>query len=154
MARKPYLPQSPKAPGPEHDEPKHDNVETIHETQHGDVVVQRDKQGQWAPGVSGNMQGRPKFNPEVKRLLWEGVPKAITFCMKVLDDDSADIKDRMTASRMILEWGLSKPSSELPTEQVNVLGALATILAKAKGPAQGVAPTMRAIRASVDGGEA
>jgi hypothetical protein len=143
---------APKTPAPQ-GEPNNVDI-TVHtqETSVGEHIVKRDATtGHWAPGSSGNANGRPKFNPEVKALLWDGVPKAIKFCIGILENDGAETKDRLIASRMLLEWGLSKPSADLPGEQTSVLAALAGILARAKAPGMPTAE-LKSIRAPVDVG--
>lgn len=61
----------------------------------------------WVKGQSGNPNGRAADASELKNMIKQHVPTAIT---KLLEAMNSDGKDRVTAAKIILEYGIGKPT--------------------------------------------
>lgn len=63
-------------------------------------------------GQSGNPSGRPKENLELQRICRTHGPDIVDFYLKVVKDKEQETSDRITAARLILEYGYGKPKQQ------------------------------------------
>lgn len=69
----------------------------------------RTKGGRFTKGNSGNPKGRKVELPEVRALIVDGLPVAVRYLLKLVDDKGAADKDRAAAAKTLLEFGIAKP---------------------------------------------
>ena len=96
--------------------------------------MQRMKNGHFAPGISGNPQGRPPIPAEIKAMFTDLVPEAIAALADALRSD--DEKMRLQAAQAILDRGLGKPhqSASIETNELSASQAhLAALVSMASG---------------------
>lgn len=65
-------------------------------------VRNRDKQGRFTKGVSGNPGGRPK-NDSVADRLWPLVPKAIERIKQILENEESSDRDIIRVAELVLD---------------------------------------------------
>lgn len=59
-------------------------------------------------GQSGNPNGRPKTTEEFKKLLKDNTTKALNALIKIIDNPFGDDKDKIAASKVILDKALGQ----------------------------------------------
>jgi hypothetical protein len=75
----------------------------------------RSKQGTFLPGISGNPNGRPKENQQIKQLAREHTQAAMSTLVEALGDTSGSV--RIAAANSILDRGWGKPSQDLVVQR-------------------------------------
>lgn len=70
----------------------------------------RESTGRFKKGMSGNPSGRPKTPEEFKILVREKSTNAISTIISIMEDTTADTKDRLKASEIILSYAYGKPT--------------------------------------------
>lgn len=82
------------------------------------TVQQRDKNGRFVKGVSGNPSGRPSMPTDVKQRLISLLPKAIDTIQSMIEDEHCKPEVRIKAAEMIVERNLGKAVTPVLTETV------------------------------------
>lgn len=101
--------------------------------QYAPAVVARTERGYFAPGVSGNPNGRPTLPKDVRRMLEDAAPKAVERLIALID--SSDERVAAACSTAVLDRLFGKPAQAVdktvtPTNvQEAHLRALQAILA-------------------------
>jgi hypothetical protein len=76
----------------------------------------------WKKGVSGNPGGRPKAVKELLERARKMTPAALDLWESLLEDENADMKVRLEASKLVAAYGLGRPglveSEEEESKQV------------------------------------
>lgn len=72
--------------------------------------MQRDAQGRFQKGVSGNRGGRKRLPDDLKDALRAACPEALRVLVSVLEDEKARDADRLRAAEIILDRGYGKPT--------------------------------------------
>lgn len=83
-----------------------------------ETVQQRDKNGRFVKGVSGNPSGRPSMPTDVKQRLISLLPKAIDTIQSMIEDERVKPEVRIKAAEMIVERNLGKAVTPVLTETV------------------------------------
>lgn len=74
------------------------------------------KSTKFEKGQSGNPHGRPKMPEWAKEKLSELTPQALERLEKILNARNIAAKDRLTAIKLVLEYGLGKPKQMIDVE--------------------------------------
>jgi hypothetical protein len=81
----------------------------------------RDKQGRFLKGVKGSGQmggGRPKLRAEFKQFAQEKSLETLKVVWSILIGDGEKASDRLTAARIMLEYGYGRPAAEYDRERL------------------------------------
>jgi hypothetical protein len=75
------------------------------------------------PGETGNPNGRPKTNPEIKEMFRAATPMAAAFLIKLANNQKAKIPERIKAAEIIIDHGIGKA-----VQEVNLNGEVKTVI--------------------------
>lgn len=73
--------------------------------------------GKWAPGVSGNPNGRPRTSPEIREALARQTPRAIEAIGEILNSPETRASDRLRAAELVLAYHIGKPVQTIEHEE-------------------------------------
>ena len=82
----------------------------------------RNKLGQFVKGnkASGGAGGRPKLREEFKRFAQEKSYDALKVVWGIMVDEKTNARDRMSAARILMEYGYGKPAAEFDRERLDL----------------------------------
>lgn len=86
----------------------------------GQTKRQRNEKGQFVKGTSGNKAGRPKLREEFKIFAQEKSIDALRMVHSILTSGETSNKDRLTAARLLMEYGYGRPAAELDRERLDL----------------------------------
>jgi hypothetical protein len=78
------------------------------------VPVQRDDQGHFLPGVSGNRSGRPRVGGEIRELARSHAPAALARVVALIDHP--DPRVALLAAKEVLDRALGRPVQAVEPE--------------------------------------
>ena len=81
---------------------------------------QRNEKGQFVKGKSGNAGGRPKLREEFKAFAQEKSIDALKMVHQILYAEDTSGKDRLSAARLLMEYGYGRPAAELDRERLDL----------------------------------
>ena len=77
------------------------------------MPANRDKNGRFIKGNSGNKTGRPKLPVEFKTLAKEKSLPALQAVIAIAENPCSDPKDVISAARLIIEYAYGKPQQDV-----------------------------------------
>lgn len=82
----------------------------------------RNKLGQFVKGnkASGGAGGRPRLREEFKKFAQERSLDALRMVHSILTSGETSNKDRLTAARLLMEYGYGRPAAELDRERLDL----------------------------------
>ncbi len=82
----------------------------------------RNKLGQFVKGnkASGGAGGRPKLREEFKKFAQEKSYDALKVVWGIMVDKKTNARDRMSAARILMEYGYGKPAAEFDRERLDL----------------------------------
>lgn len=82
----------------------------------------RNKLGQFVKGnkASGGAGGRPKLREEFKKFAQEKSYDALKVVWGIMVDEKTNARDRMSAARILIEYGYGKPAAEFDRERLDL----------------------------------
>lgn len=82
----------------------------------------RNKLGQFVKGnkASGGAGGRPKLREEFKKFAQEKSYDALKVVWGIMVDEKTNARDRMSAARILMEYGYGKPAAEFDRERLDL----------------------------------
>lgn len=87
-------------------------------TDNGTQKRQRNNKGQFVAGNKGG--GRPKLRAEFKAFAQEKSFEALKVVWEILLDSDTNQRDRLSASRILLEYGYGRPAAELDKDRLDL----------------------------------
>ena len=91
--------------------------------------MERNEQGRWLPGASGNPGGRPKGAIHLIRSLCQNAAEAVIHEMiEIALDPNQRARDRISAASIILDRGLGKAIPQIPDDDEKQLDQKTRIL--------------------------
>jgi hypothetical protein len=86
-------------------------------------MTERLKNGQWAPGASGNPSGRPRILKDVIDLAREHTGEAVENLVMIMRSEKAPAQARVAACNSLLDRGYGKPMQAVDVNsQINLGG--------------------------------
>lgn len=83
----------------------------------------------WTKGQSGNPAGKPRKLPEVRARIEELTEDAVKTLATLCRSKKVEPKDRIAASKALLEWGIPKPQQQVSTGELDKIEAICAALA-------------------------
>lgn len=82
----------------------------------------RDKSGKFVKGQTGcsNSPGRPKLREEFKQFAQEKSLDSLKVVWSIMTGDGEKASDRLTAARIMLEYGYGRPAAEYDRERLDI----------------------------------
>lgn len=82
----------------------------------------RNKLGQFVKGnkASGGAGGRPKLREEFKKFAQEKSYDALKVVWGIMVGEETNARDRMSAARILMEYGYGKPAAEFDRERLDL----------------------------------